>query len=179
MRNLANFLLFQVAWFACVGGAAEGDMWRGPLATLLVLGLHLAFVTRPGDRVREALFVLVVGVAGFALDSGLHALGLLAYPTSAEAWPHGAVPPWITALWVLFATLPHHSLGWLGGRPRLAFLLGAIGGPLSFLAGTRLGAVGVGTPPLGTWAALTVEYALVTPLLLRFATGAKAEQGVS
>jgi hypothetical protein len=86
------------------------------------------------------------------------------------------VPPWITALWIGFATLPRFSLAWLRGKPWLAALLGGVAGPLSYLAGVRLGAVAVGAHPLLTFGVLAAEYALVTPLLLLLAPRSEAGQ---
>lgn len=169
MKNVANFILFQAGWFACVSAAAQGRMWLGPLAVLAVVTVHLFLIARPTERRWELRYILVVGLVGMLADTGLGLLGAMRYPTSEAVWSLALVPPWITALWVLFATLPHHSLGWLRTRPYLAAGLGALGGPLSYLAGTRLGAVAAGDQPLLTWGALSIEYALVTPLLLRLA----------
>jgi Protein of unknown function (DUF2878) len=169
VKNLANFLLFQAGWFACVVAAAQGHMWLGPLAVVAVVGVHLLFVASAPGRGRELKYILVVGLMGSLADTGLSVLGATSYPTSEAPWPWTLVPPWIAALWVLFATLPNHSLAWLIGRPRLAFVFGAIGGPLSYLGGTRLDAVGLGDEPLLTVSALAIEYALVMPLLLHFA----------
>ena len=166
MRNVANFLLFQAGWFACVLGASDGRLWIGPLATLVVLAVHLAFVARPGRRAVELGTIVAATLVGAALDTGLHSLDVLRYPTSG-AWSGPLVPPWIVALWALFATMPAHSLSWLAPRPVLAAVLGAVGGPLSFLAGTRFDVVAPGDVPAWTWIALAVEYALATPLLLR------------
>ena len=169
MRNLANFALFQLAWFAVVSTAAEGRMWIGPAVVAVTLAVHFRWVARPGERADEAIYVIAVGLAGLAADTGLGLLGATAYPTSAEAWPWVAVPPWIVSLWVLFATLPRHSMAWLHGRPLLGAAFGALGGPLSYLAGTRFGAVAVGDSSLLTWGALALEYAVAMPLLLAFA----------
>jgi len=166
MKNLANFVLFQVAWFACVSAAAHGYMWLGPLVVLVAVTLHLLVIADPEERRWELGYILVVGLVGMLADTGLGLLGATRYPSSEAVWSLALAPPWITALWVLFATLPHHSLAWLRGRPRLAVVLGAVGGPLSYLGGTRLGAVAVGDQPLLTWGALAIEYAVVTPLLL-------------
>ncbi len=141
-------------------------MWLGPIAVLAVVALHLFWITRPAERRWELGYILAVGLVGMLADTLLGALGATRYPTSEAEWSLALAPPWITALWVLFATLPHHSLGWLRSRKLLAAVLGAIGGPLSFLAGTRFGVVAVEDQPLLTWSALAIEYALVTPLLL-------------
>jgi apolipoprotein D and lipocalin family protein len=45
------------------------------------------------------------------------------------------------SLWAAFATTLNHSLRWVVHRPMVATLLGAIGGPLAYLAGAKLGAL--------------------------------------
>ena len=169
MRNAGNFLLFQAVWFTTVWGAAGGRPWIGPIATLAFLGVHLRMLGSRRERRRELAYVLAVGLLGTVADSLLHAVGATAYPSSHQRSSGAWAPLWITSLWLAFATLPRFSLGWLRGRPVLAAALGAVGGPLAYLAGTRLGAVAVGDSPLLTWAALALEYAVATPLLLRFA----------
>jgi len=164
VRSVAQFAAFQLFWFAAVLGAARGHVWLGALALLPYLAWMLA---RERGRARLVARWLVAGALGSLLDGALAALGLLVYPTAPPAWPAWLVPPFIASLWIAFATLPHVSLAWLAPRPALAALLGAIGGPLSFAAGVRTGAVAYGDSPLTTSAVLALEYALATPLLLR------------
>ena len=140
-------------------------LW-GPLAVVAIVLVHLLVLSRAGERRSELVYILAVGLSGSLLDTGLRALEITSYPTSP---PSTFVPPWIAALWFLFATLPRHSLGWLRGRVGLAVLLGALGGPLSYLGGVRLGAVEPGPEPLWTWVGLGIEYAVLTPLMLRLA----------
>lgn len=163
MKQAQNFILFQVAWFVGVRAAAAGHVWIGLLAMGLVASVHLIVVQ---DRRRELTFLLAVGGCGLFVDTVLSVLGLFAYPSSEPRWSNWMVPPWIVGMWIGFATLPRFSLRWLVGRPRLAAVLGAVGGPLSFLGGMRLGAIAPGRDGVGTWVALAAEYALVTPSLL-------------
>jgi hypothetical protein len=168
VASLASFVAFQAFWLVAVGGAARGLPWAGLLALPVLLAVHARLV--PADeRGRELAFVVAVGVLGAALDSALKALAVTRYPSSEGGWALPVVPPFIAALWAGFATLPRFSLGWLRGRPVLTALLVALGGPLSYLAGVRMGAVEAGEGPAPAWLALAVEYALVTPLLLRLA----------
>ena len=68
--------------------------------------------------------------------------GFLAYPTSETS---GTLAPyWIVAMWVLFATTLNVGMKWLRKNLLLASVAGAIGGPLSFLAGQQAGAVTLG-----------------------------------
>jgi hypothetical protein len=169
VRSLTNYLLFQIGWFTCVSRAAEGDMWTGPLAVLVITALHLLIVVRPSERRWELGYILSIGLVGMLADTGLGLAGATQYPSSEAAWASALAPPWITALWMLFGTMPHHSLSWLAERPGLAVVLGALGGPLAFLGGVRFGAVAHGESAVLTYFALALEYAILTPLMLRFA----------
>jgi hypothetical protein len=46
----------------------------------------------------------------------------------------------MSALWALLGTTLNVSMGWLKRRALLAALMGAVAGPLSYVAGVRLGA---------------------------------------
>ncbi len=175
MKKLLNFGLFQAAWFVAVAAAARGDVWLGVIAFSLVVLVHLAIV---GERAREVRFLIVAGLLGTVVDTVLSNCGIIAYPSSLAAWSSWIVPPWIAALWIGFATLPRFSLAWLAGRPLLAAALGAIGGPLSFLGGVRMGAIAPRPESALTWIVLAIEYAVVTPLLLWLAPRGSNEDRV-
>ena len=159
--NLAvNFVAFQLGWFACVLGAANGLPWVGPLVVLALVALHLARARRPLQELR------LIGLAmtmGLLLDSLLLATGWLSYPTG--LWLPGLAPYWIVAMWALFATTLNVSMGWLRGRPLLAVLMGAIGGPLSYLGGEQLGGIEL-TAPVAALSALAIAWAVAMPLLM-------------
>ena len=165
--KLLNFLLFQAVWFLAIEGATRGQVWWGPLAAGVFVAVHLSWTPR-GERSAEVLYLTFITALGVLLDTGLLAMG-------ATGFPHGGthltwIPPvWIASLWLAFGCLPRFSLAWMRGRLWLGVALGAIGGPVSYLGGARLGAVSTSTPPTWTIVALGVEYALVMPLLLALA----------
>jgi hypothetical protein len=162
-RTMFNFVAFQLAWFACVIGAAKDLALAGTLTVAVAVAMHLVLARRWRP---EALLILIVTTIGLCWDSALVALGLMSYPTGNFA--PGFAPHWILAMWALFATTLNLSMGWIKGRPRLAVLLGAIGGPLAYLAGHRLGGVEMPEPGL----ALAVQglgWAVLMPLLARIA----------
>jgi len=164
VRSLTQVLAFQGLWFAAVLGAAHGRPWLGALALVPYLALHRLAL---GLSTRLLLRSAAAGLLGAGFDGLLVALGCLEHaPHGGPAW---LVPPWIVALWIAFALLPFHSLAWLAQRPRLAMLLGALGGPLSALGGVRAGALGLGEPQALALGVLALEYAVATPLLLRCA----------
>ncbi len=103
-------------------------------------------------------------VAGAAVwETLLIRAELIAYPHGA-LWP-GVVPPWLLALWVLFAIQLNVLFRWLRGRWGLAIALGALAGPLSFRAGAALGAAHLPHPTL-TLGVLAIGWALWMPTLV-------------
>ncbi|HWR87050.1 MAG TPA: DUF2878 domain-containing protein, partial [Acidiferrobacterales bacterium] len=92
--------------------------------------------------------------------------GWLAYPSGTLI--AGTAPHWIVALWMLFAITLNVSLGWLKQRLFVAMLFGAIGGPLAYLGGAKLGALSFAAPTAAL-IALTIGWALFTPLLVMLA----------
>lgn len=166
LKNLVNFVAFQAAWFACVVGAARGWTSIGPLAVLIVIGLHLATTAAPA---REFALVAAVGLMGTLIDAVLVAGGLFR-----PIGQSGYIPPlWFAALWPAFATLLNGCLRWMSGRYALGAVSGAVGGPLSYWAGARLGALRLNDNAALSVAAVATEWALVTPLLLRMAKAAR------
>jgi hypothetical protein len=76
---------------------------------------------------------------------------------------------WIVAMWGLFATTLNVSMSWMKNRVLLAVAMGAIGGPLSYLGGAKLGAMSF-NEPLAAILALGFAWALAMPVLMRIAT---------
>lgn len=143
-RVLVNLVAFQLGWLACVLGGAHGLPWLGVVAVGLVVAYHLSSAAAPR---REALLLLTVGLIGALWDGLLVRLGFLEYP-SGMILPWLA-PVWIIAMWVGFATTLNLSLGWLRGRWYWAMLFGALGGPLAYWAGMKLGGVSFPDPVAG------------------------------
>jgi Protein of unknown function (DUF2878) len=164
MPVLINILAFQVSWFAAVLSAANDQAWLGMMVMLTAIALHLGMVRRP---LGEFLLVLCCGVIGAIWDSLLVAKGLVSY-TSGMIAPQLA-PYWIVGMWMLFATTLNLSMGWLRQRPCLAILFGAVGGPLAYVTGQKLGGI-VLTEPTPALLALAVGWGAMMPLLISLAT---------
>jgi Protein of unknown function (DUF2878) len=158
---IANFVAFQLAWFACVVAAARGQQWLGVAAVLVVAAVFAWLAPRPARALQ--LFALVT-LIGAVWDSAVSATGWMTYAgASAAGW---LAPAWIVAMWTLFATLLNVCLRWLRARPALSALFGLVGGPLAYYGGARLGAVSFANLP----AALALQgigWAAMTPLLIR------------
>jgi len=160
---LINFLAFQVGWFACVMGAANGMPSLGPIVVLGVIALHLSFAIESKPEIRLMICAALIGVV---YDSLLVYAGLVSYSNGTLI--AGTAPYWIVTLWVLFATTLNVSLRWLRGNMLLAGVLGAIAGPLSYLAGSKLGAVEFAQPAYAV-VALAAGWAMFMPMLIQLA----------
>lgn len=136
MQILINFIAFKIGWLACVLGGANGLPLLGTGIALLIVGAHVVTAARPRN---ELMLVVIAGAIGAVFDTALAASGLLVY--SSGMLFAGTAPYWIVAMWLLFATLLNKSLRWLHGKTLAAAIVGAVGGPLAFYAGHRLGAV--------------------------------------
>ncbi len=133
---LVAALLFQIAWFACVVGAATGRPWIGPVVVgLLALG-QIAFYDNRG---RLTSLVVAAAVSGFAIDSALVRGGVFSFVQ--DAWPVGFSKIWMVALWVNFALALPRAMAWIRGRYLIAAFGGLLGGPLAYVAGEGLGAI--------------------------------------
>lgn len=160
MSKLANFVGFQACWFACVVGAARDREWVGPLAVAAWCALWIARSTVPA---REAAALAAAALVGTLVDTLEFQAGWLSYAGTPLA---GALAPaWIVALWAVFASTFDSSLRWLARR-RLGFaLFGALGAPLSYWGGARLGALSFGEPLLPALAGIALCWGLALPLV--------------
>jgi hypothetical protein len=159
-RLIANFLLFQIGWLACVLSAAWEQPLYGALCAFAIVVWH---ISRAHDRGGEFRLVLLVTVIGLLWDSLLVWQGLLVF-SSGMLLPFLA-PYWIILMWSMFATTLNVSLRWLRTRYLWAAVFGALGGPLAYYAGQRLGAVEFSSVTLSL-AALAAGWALIMPAIL-------------
>lgn len=160
---LINAALFNLVWAACVVGAAHGDPWIGVLAAVAMVGIHLR---QCGARSAEVRLIMTTTAIGFGTDSVLAATGLLQYDSGVmTSW---LAPIWILSLWFAFATTLNLSLRWLKNRWRLAMILGAVAGPLSYLSGARMGAVSFADTTFALLI-LSIIWAILMPALAQLA----------
>jgi hypothetical protein len=161
MRKILNIVGTQIGWFACALGAAKGLPWLGLVVVAVYLVLHLLWSE---ERLREAQFILAVGALGMVIDSLNKITGLLSYNGDILniSW---LAPLWIGALWLQFASTLNVSLAWLQNNYLLAFVMGAIAGPLSYMGGVRLGALALPHDKTFTVIILAIIWGIVMPLL--------------
>ena len=161
----------QVAWFACVLGAAQGNAWIGPAVVFATVGFAALALGRARETVQLAL---VAGVIGLVLECIMLASGRVTYATPG---PFATLPPaWLLGLWIVFSVLPNTALKWLHGRRGLQAVAGAAGAPLAYLAGERLGAMTFHDPVPASLAMLALLWAIAFPILMAAAEKMKADQ---
>lgn len=159
-NTVTNFILFQTGWFACVLGAAYNYPIVGSIIALMIIGYHLLFAS---EWHLELLLVIVAMILGFAWDSYLVYTGWIAYPNGQLSVD--TAPYWIVVMWGLFTITLNVSLKWLKNRLVYSVLFGAVGGPLAYYAGARLGALEL-IVPQNAIIALAIGWAFFTPVLL-------------
>ncbi len=158
-----NLVLFKIAWAATVITAAASMPILGVVAVTGAAALRLAWA---GDARAEGLLLLTAAAIGFGWESLLVTAGVLQYEAGMLA--PGLAPYWIVAMWVLFATTLNVGMRWLRKSVFVAAIAGAIGGPLSFLAGSGAGAVEL-MWPIASLLVIGAGWAVLLPMLVWFA----------
>lgn len=156
-RNILNFILFQIGWFACV---VYPDL-VGPLLVGSFLIIHFLLVSQ--NRFTEAQFIGLGIVVGSLLDGLWLNIGVLGDSIHTDALV--ITPPWLVAIWAIFMTTLSHSLNWISHKVWLAFVFAPIAGPFAYWSASKLGHVVL--PDLTfSLAALALGWLVVFPLLL-------------
>jgi hypothetical protein len=164
MNWLVNLAIYEGAWFACVLG---GDALAWVAALLLAVHLYLTPCPRADLLLAGALLFV-----GLVLDGTLKAVGFFSFDS-----PIVPIPLWLMGVWATFATLPNHSLAWLKKRLGLAAVLGAVGGPLAYWAGVRMGAATFNWPLLPSLLLLAVVWGGLMPGVMRLSSRLAPERG--
>jgi hypothetical protein len=162
-RLVLNVVIYQCAWFACVLGAAARHPGIGIAVAVAAVAWHLFMARAPR---RELPLIGIAIVAGALFESLLVASG---WVQMAPATLLGGVTPlWMVALWAAFATTLNVSLRALRRRYVLGALVAAVGAPLAYAAGARLGAL-QWEQTVPAMLLIAAGWALILPLLMRSA----------
>jgi len=167
MNLLLNIGLFKIGWLACVMGAANNIALQGCLLALFIAAISIR--QSANSRV-EILFVAIVTLIGLLWETLVVSQQWMIYASHAVAPDRGVTlaPYWLVVMWLLFATTINHSLSWLVHKPLIAMVMGAVFGPMAFIAGEKLGAV-VFVNQVAAMLALAVGWAILMPLVCAIA----------
>lgn len=152
-ERIANAVLFQLGWLACVLGG--NSLWL--LLALAALVIHLRWIS---SWAAEGRLILCIVIVGTAVDSVLRYLDVFRF---ADASP--LIPLWLMLLWALLATTLRHCLAWSARPWWLASALGALGGALSYYGGGRLAGVQFPYGEAATLIVIGLLWAGLFPLL--------------
>jgi hypothetical protein len=160
-RDIAEWLGFQLVWLVCALGAQRGLNWPG-IAAAAVFTAALGLKRWPRT---DLVAVAASGVLGLIVESGFAASGLIRY---AAPWPVTTLAPaWIIALWIAFGATLGGVRQLLGPQWRVrAALTGLVGGPFSYWAAARLGALEIVAAPWAAYLAIALIWGIALPLLL-------------
>ena len=134
-------LSFQALWFFTVELASQQRSYLAACLNLIWVGVLI--VSRPRSQRRSlcrwGIGGLVIGTVG---DGLILRAGLYSPHETISGMP---TPIWLLAMWISFAVFVPLSLPKLLMRPILAIMFGCLGGPLSYFAGVRWGAMSFGS----------------------------------
>ncbi|MBD1575775.1 DUF2878 domain-containing protein [Vibrio sp. S11_S32] len=154
---IINLALFQLSWFCAAFYTEQATYWM-----IAILLLH--FGLSP-TKLADAK-VLVLLAPALMVDSIHLAIGTFSASATFSS-QYIYFPPWLGLLWAMLLVSFNHSLHWLTNKPLwLAYILGAISGTSSYLAGIEAGAM------QATWdypwliTVLALSWAILLPLLV-------------
>lgn len=155
-------------------GPAFGHPWLGAALGMVPIVAHLALTRRRRDALVLTLWTAAIGLA---VDTAQIAGGTLRFDAGTVAsW---LPPPWLVLVWAQFAMTFHFGLKWLKGRLLAAALFGALGGPLAFLAGQRLGVVALHPDLWPSLVSLALTWGVAIPAAVRLAERQSDRDGIA
>ncbi len=128
--TLITILWANIAWFGCVYSAKYG---LAPWSLLIPVGSWWLLVRQHAKAKIPWPWLLILALVGMAFDALSIRLGWLLLPSPS------LLPWWLVALWLHFVTLLPTMKPWLAFRPWLAWILGAVFGPLTYRSGAAFG----------------------------------------
>ncbi len=128
---LINALLFQVLWFVAI---LAQDTWS--LIPLVLMLAHFLLIAN-----KHLLAVLSLAFLGILIDSAFNFAGIYHFSVVSHTLPYLNLPVWLASLWLGFCLSLPISLAWLLKKPHFLVVVCSLMGPVSYLAGRRLGAL--------------------------------------
>lgn len=154
-RGLRAILWFQTCFIVLLLGA--GSSWEPWICAAVLASLLWQY--RRQHPARAALLMgLSTLLAGPWVDFSLARAGLVTY----QSWWDLPVPLWIISLWICFGHAQASCFNWLTVHGRWwSWLCIALGAPLAYLAGQRLGAASIEAPLALSLSAISFGWLLV------------------
>ncbi len=135
--NIFNAISFYVIWWGCVIGVNLGYNYLGLLLTCLFLIFHLKIISNSSNEWKLLLACFILGSIVESIHLHSNVLVYKGYIFNNEIFP----PLWIICMWIGFGGTLNYSMGWMKDRWILQFVMGAVFGPMSYVAGVKLGVI--------------------------------------
>lgn len=166
--SLINSLCYTLGWFWCVLLGVRDHSFLAVMGAIFLISaqLYLAKGKDVSLYIQDLLLVLFSIPLGALLEIFFIQTKLIHYSNASGT----LLPPiWIVFLYPLFSLLINHSLKLMKKNFLIPFLLGFLGGPLSYVAGKSLGALTFPSPLLPTLIIIGISWGLFLCLLVKIA----------
>ena len=151
-NKIINALGFQGAWWSIA-------LYQEKAIYLVILMISLHFLFLKQNRLTEFYFVLSISAFGVLIDSLLFNFDFFKFTNPMSLNP-AIVPLWLMVLWLAFASTLRHCLSWLFKNKYVAFVVGGLGGSLSYIGAANLGAMTIVQPEFQSFLILFVIWGL-------------------
>ncbi len=155
-RTILWGLGYNVLWYIAISSAGQNPL----LSTCSVL---LWTIVCGSVQPRKVWKVVACAICLSLIGDGI--LGYFGVLKLYDGTSFVLPPVWLTGLWGAFATIIPLCFTWLQERIWLACPLAAISGPMSYIAGGKLGAMSV-DPEWTSLVMIGIEWGLAMPLLV-------------
>ena len=137
IHRFINALGFQVGWFVCIASVKYDLEIPALFFCGILVGLHFFYSAARFKDFKLSFIGLVLGVA---IDSTMQYFAVIGF----YGWALEPMSPfWLWMIWVMFALTLNSSLSFLQNwHLVLSGVAGLIFGPISYIAGAKLGAAG-------------------------------------
>ena len=134
MQVFTISILYYIAWFACVLLASHAYPVWAALSHIL-FGLYIWHITDVKPKSYSLRFAIYMSIVGLFVDHILWYGDIISFPNHALCW--GISPLWMTSLWFTLTLLLLGPFNHILKSLTFALLLGALGGPISYMIGAH------------------------------------------
>lgn len=137
LKFVINYLFFYVGWAYCMYQASLGHPFQSFIVVVPILIFHLITVNSP---LAELFIIISISMVCTLFDSLMLIFGFIHYSAGISSFPWMA-PPWLTAIWMLFAMCLNHSLSWLRSIPFFAAIMGSAAVVICYIGANKVGVI--------------------------------------
>jgi hypothetical protein len=159
--GITQAVLFYFLWYFSV------LQLTSPGNDQVVLLVHFLFIALSsffylGQKSKFVSYVILIAIIGTIIDSIPTYFNFLQSPHTNLYL--SIYPVWLIGMWACFAAAIPISFSWMSKKLFYQITFGAIGGPLSLFAASKIGAVVFPMPLYPTTIIYSIEWAVMVPL---------------